>query len=122
MTTATTTAQLDWGLQPPPGTTVAWGARAISDHGALDLLYDRQSAVGTKPERKRLQAAMNALLPLAREAWRAKYRAGEVRPDEALRVTIAEGDGWVVEADTRGSCGYVYLVAYATPSAAEPRA
>lgn len=126
MTTTTTTtaslAPLVWGLQPPPGTSVAWGARAISDHGALDLLYDRQSAVGSKADKQRLQVALDRLLPLAREEWRSRYQRGEVRSDEERRVVLVNDGEWTVEADTRGSCGYVYLVAYAKPSAAEPGA
>lgn len=115
MTTAT--AKLTWGLQPPSGTTVAWGARAISEpDGELDLLWDRQSAVGSKADKQRLQGALDRLLPCARTEWRRLWARGKVRSDEPRRVVLVNDGEWTIEADTCASFGYVYLVAFRHPA------
>lgn len=121
--------RLEWGLQPPEGYEgVAWGARAIyrfdapytiSSFGAvrtqsrparasIDLLWDRQSAVGSPEEIKALTATLNERgLAELREACERE----SIHGDEARRVRIEVGD-YIIEADPRESFGYLYIVAY----------
>jgi hypothetical protein len=106
------TRPLRWGLQPPTQAP-AWAARAIPDRsGRLDLLSDRQDAVGDKTELVLLDRALGRLLPAARRQWRLLSGSGLVVGDEARRVCLANDGQYAIEADTRGSCGYVYLVCY----------
>ncbi len=107
------TRRLRWGLQPPTTQAPAWGARASPDReGRLDLLSDRQDAVGDEVELVLLDRALGRLLPAARRQWRLLSGCGEVVGDEARRVCLANDGEYAIEADTRGSCGYVYLVCY----------
>jgi cytoskeleton bundling-enhancing protein CbeA-like protein len=45
----------------------------------------------------------------------AALRSGELDPHKALR---REKEGLICEADTRGSCGYVYVSVYPAPQPA----
>jgi hypothetical protein len=126
-----TQLKLSWGLQPPPNATVAWGARAILKGvgryaGTIDLLHDRQDSCGPMAARKALAQEMNSGgLDLIRERIKQAWNHGALRPDVENKVTLVDdaiegGDsGIMVEADTRGSCGYLYLVVYKTTSASE---
>lgn len=113
--------KLSWGLQPPPNATVAWGARAILKRGTIDLLHDRQDSCGPMAAREALAQEMNSGgLDLIRERVQQAWNDGELRGDTENKVVLVDdaiegGDsGIMVEADTRGSCGYLYLVVYKT--------
>ena len=114
--------KLGWGRQPPEGTTVAWGARAIFHPPAvIDLLHDRQAAIGSPEERKQLHEVINgSLLPGLREAL--QVAADEGRPltrlDKGERVMSCEAEGYRIEACTNGSHGYLYICAFPTPEEA----
>jgi hypothetical protein len=107
------TEKLSWGLQPPPGASVAWGARAIFKDGGVDLLHDRQGMVGDKGAKESLAEALNGgPLGAAREQAYTLWSQGKIRGDVAGMVTLVDDGQVVIEADTRGSYGYLYMVAY----------
>jgi len=103
--------RLTWGLQPPEGTTLAWGARAIYKGGAIDLLPDRQAWRGPIDERKPLVDWLNTT---GRAAIERAAKHANLRGDEE-RTVRHESAGFTIEASPRGSHGYLYLVAYPTP-------
>ena len=100
-----------------PDTPIAWGARAIftADGGFNpDLLYDRQGWVGDPICRKAFSKALNAdLLPKALKRAKDLGIKGEIRGSEGRRVSLTDASGAVqIEANTCGSHGYLYMVAY----------
>ncbi len=103
-----------FGLPPIDEDTTTWGARAISTGGGgIDILHDRQSWQGDIEDRKALSAKLNAgPLGDAINQWRELMSQGEVSDAEPELVTIYFADGLVIEANTNGSYGYVYLRAY----------
>jgi len=109
------TARLSWGLQPPEGAPAAWGARAIQLDDTLDFVPNRQS-VYSKSEGTTM--ALTAVLDrpgmrkLIMERYTEAYNSGKLLPSEAGEVTLFEDLVLVVKADTKGSYGYVYIVAY----------
>ena len=127
--TATKILKADFGLSAPAGVTACWGARGIFKGGHVELLYDRQGSAGDSvAEARVLMDACNTStkrpgsskkqtpLAMARERARKLYNRGELRGDKANRVTLYEDVGGLVfEADTRGSYGYLYMVAYFRP-------
>lgn len=126
---------LEWGLQPPPDTVLAWGARAIYKLGhqeekffgngkrrkhpkdvttaSIDLLWDRQSAVRdetqtTTQDLNALSSWLNTIgLPALRKLCVEKYLTGD--SDESVEYV---GEGYAIKASPRGSCGYLYIVAW----------
>jgi hypothetical protein len=107
-----------WGLAAPEGTPASWGARAIDDPSTFGLLGDRQSVTGGEPHRAALVSMLNGgVLPKARAEWGRLKAAYEVSGSEPKLVTLYEDFLVKVEANTNGSHGYVYLVAYIKPEA-----
>jgi len=128
---------LDWGLQPPPTTPLAWGARAIYKLGSheekffengkrrknpktvtrasIDLLWDRQgssrdeASTTEKDQKALLQWVDNIGLPELRKLCVAKYLSGSSEDE----VEFAS-DGYAIKASPRASYGYLYLVAWVT--------
>jgi hypothetical protein len=88
----------------------------------FDLLWDRQGGVGDPTDLKRLGDALNAWgLDAARKAYALAVVRGLLDgATEGLLTLVdrSEGPGererLVIQADTRGSCGYVYLGAWLT--------
>lgn len=108
----------EWfGRKAPLEAPCAWGARAIfqgDGRGGLqvDLVWDRQQAIGSEEGRERLKAALdNYLLPELR------HRAGRELDTRSLDVLRIEAHGWVLEACPNASYGYLYICAY--PAGAE---
>ena len=97
----------------PAGTTTAWGCRAIIDEitGSVDVVPDRQSAVGP-----RVDALLDHLNQRVRGAW--CDRAGEFLRTGQLNTRIATelvlyDDGIVmIKGNTRASAGYLYVCAF----------
>jgi len=119
--------QLEWGLQPPKSAVAAWGARAILEGSRFDLLWDRQDCKAhDDADKGRLGAILNGgVLDKAREVIAQRHAQGRVNPRrECLHLLVqdrADDDHLIfVEADTRGSCGYLYLVAYLTKCQRRP--
>ena len=118
-----------FGLRPPDDAVAAWGARAISTHGTLDLVWNRmqcdpscRGGTGRAPVSPAHLAIHQELdtyfLPLIRQ----RLAAG----DRALRGTSAEvteiSSGPVtLRVSPNASGGYLYLCAFvvAEPAASE---
>jgi hypothetical protein len=96
----------------PEGKTVAWGARAIfgGDY-FIDLLWDRQDALGEGPELDRLFAWLNGEDGALRKARESKARY-YLRPNERTEVVLYEDEVGIIKANTNASYGYLYMVAY----------
>lgn len=110
-------SRLAFGLQPPDGAIVAWGARAIFRNGSINIPRDRWDCIGQLKERKSFLRDVGAHLPLICESAHEAWVNGDLQPDKGGKVTLiddpVEDDRHVVvEADTRASYGYLYLVAY----------
>jgi len=98
-----------WGLKPPEGTETAWGARAIfKPRGGpvIDLVFNRQQAIGPKQDRQLLGEWLNSkglpgLTALCKDI------AGD-----SDQVVLFSSDGYVIEGCPRASFGYLYLVAF----------
>jgi len=121
--TETLTLKPVFGLIAPEGVTACWGARAIFRDGYVELLHDRQSVAGDETEAHRVVDAMNAshkrgeervnALQLAKARALKLYDRGKIHGHAAERVRLYEDKGGlVIEANTNGSHGYLYLVAY----------
>lgn len=110
------TVQLEWGLQPPEGYEgPAWGARAIyslrfTGRSVIDLLWDRQCGVGGDA----LKALCEMLDTTGLDQLRERCTAEHLRGDEHRTLRVEVGD-YVIEANPRESCGYLYIVAYRRP-------
>ena len=116
--------KLQWGLPAlVPNTAVAaWGGRGIVCSRLqermrqelaeldVDLPHDRQHAVGDPDAVARIIDAINGP---GMDSYRAARLDGKLQDDVAGLVTLDTGaTGVTLQADTRGSCGYVYLTAW----------
>jgi cytoskeleton bundling-enhancing protein CbeA-like protein len=107
-----------WGL--PHTVTPRFGARLIQEHHRLHFLSDRASLIGEWAEEAidRLEAIFPAII----KALEAKLLTGELDAQRQQRITVHHG-GFVCEADTLGSHGYVYIAIYhSTNNALTPTA
>ena len=114
--------KLAWGATSllPENVTAAWGARLIvGQDGHVDLVHDRQDAVGPDAERKALLAHLNEKKPL--KALSALLREGKVSTREGADVTVYEDADIVVRGNSHGSHGYFYIVAYPQSGIVLPR-
>tara|TARA_R110002020_G_scaffold283662_1_gene499316 strand:+ start:74 stop:556 length:483 start_codon:yes stop_codon:yes gene_type:complete len=96
----------------PTDCTRAWGARAIEEMDAgFSLVWDRQSVKGKLP--RGFGAKLNKAIPFAQKAWRRLQERQPVGSGymPAGRHVLLVRPGFRIIADTRGSCGYVHLVA-----------
>jgi len=96
-----------WGL--PHTVTPRFGARLIQEHHRLHFLSDRASVVGEWAEETidQLEAAFPAII----KELEAKLLTGELDSQRQQRITI-QHRGFICEADTLGSHGYVYVAIY----------
>lgn len=105
--------RLAWGYNPglPEEFRAAWGARAIysSYGGGVDLVHDRQDAIGPRDEIDELVRRLNG--GVNRE-WMAAVERLPLRGDRGEEFTVYDQDGLVVKVNTNGSGGYLYVVAY----------
>lgn len=120
--------KLAWGLQPPAGKTVAWGARAIFEVTSVrtprmargkryvdikrvpsvDLLWDRQAAMGPEDERKLLERWVNKK---GMKLLNKNLKGLGIEPSDDYQLVIRDS-GYVLEANPRKSFGYLYICAY----------
>lgn len=105
-----------WSECPYP-VRIAWGARAIIDkEGNLDFLPDRMDWNGTEAEsrvaRKHLADTINIAMREIRERVKDLMTGGRMKLDKPDLFTVFHEDKLWVLANTNGSCGYLYLVAY----------
>jgi cytoskeleton bundling-enhancing protein CbeA and related proteins len=100
-----------WGL--PHTVTPRFGARLIQEHHRLHFLSDRASLIGEWAEEAidRLEAIFPAII----KALEAKLLTGELDAQRQHCITIQHG-GFICEADTFGSHGYLYICIYPATS------
>jgi len=106
----TSLPSISWGL--PRDISPRFGARLIQSRYRLDFLSDRTSLIGDWSEV--LIAKLDLALPGVIKALEAKLLTGELDAQRQHCITIQHG-GFTCEADTLGSCDYVYLAVYPTP-------
>jgi len=99
-----------WGLQSD--ITPRFGARLVQEGNCLHYLADRAGLTGSFSP-AHLQK-LDLAFPLFVEQLENMLRAGELNPHQQHQVTIQLASLTCI-ADTRGSCGYVYISIYLTP-------
>ena len=100
-----------WGLKRD--ITPCFGARLVQEGNRLHYLADRAGFTGTFSEAdlRHLDQAFPVLL----KQLELKLVSGELNPRHQHSVTL-HAKGLVCEADTLGSCGYLYLAIYPAPA------
>lgn len=100
---------LSFGLQPDRPCVACWGARAIyhTAGGYVDILWDRQDAVGDRDHVKSVCAWFNEF---GRAMLQAKIEETELPTYSCTGVEIEAGSMRLI-ASPRGSYGYLYLCA-----------
>lgn len=98
-----------WGLKPT--VTPCFGARLVQEGNRLHYLADRASISGTFSDEylRHLDQAFPVLL----KQLELMLTSGELNPRHQHCVSLY-AKGLTCEADTLGSCGYVYLAIYPT--------
>lgn len=99
-----------WGLQSD--ITPRFGARLVQEGNRLHYLADRAGLTGSFSP-IHLQK-LDLTFPLFVEQLEDMLRSGELNPHQQRQVTIQLASLTCI-ADTRGSCGYVYISIYPTP-------
>ncbi|WP_410760053.1 type IV toxin-antitoxin system YeeU family antitoxin [Citrobacter youngae] len=103
------TDTLQWGLKC--GITPHFEARLVQEGNRLHYLADRASITGVFNEVD--WRHMDQAFPLLMKQLELMLTSGELNPHHQHTVTLyAKGLSW--NADTLGSCGYVYLAVYPT--------
>ncbi|EID9838776.1 type IV toxin-antitoxin system YeeU family antitoxin [Escherichia coli] len=99
----------DWGLQSDMIS--HFGARLVQEDNRLHYLADRAGLTGSfRPAQ--LQKLEQAF-PHFMEQLEIMLRSGELNPRQQHQVPLQLADLTCI-ADTRGSCGYVYISVYPT--------
>ncbi|HID4131193.1 TPA: type IV toxin-antitoxin system YeeU family antitoxin [Pluralibacter gergoviae] len=102
-------SNITWGLQRD--ITPRLGARLVQEGNRLHYLADRASITGkfSDVECRKL----NETFPLFISQMESMLTTGELNPRQAHCVILYH-NGFTCEADTLGSCGYVYIAIYPT--------
>ncbi|MEV9551379.1 type IV toxin-antitoxin system YeeU family antitoxin [Salmonella enterica subsp. enterica] len=110
-TTTTTTvhdiASPRWGLNRPVAP--LFGARLVQEGNQLHYLADRASVAGKFSAAHLRQ--IDQAFPLLLKQLELMLLSGELNPRHQHCVTLYH-NGLVCEADTLGSCGYIYVAIY----------
>lgn len=103
-----------WGLKR--NITPCFGARLVQEGNRLHYLADRASITGTfsDADLRHLDQAFPVLL----KQMELMLLSGELNPRHQHGVTLY-AKGLICNADTLGSCGYVYIAIYPTPATTE---
>ena len=103
-----------WGLQRD--ITPRMGARLVQEGNRLHYLADRASITGqfSDADLRHLDQAF----PLLLKQLELMLTSGELNPRHQHGVTLY-AKGLTCNADTLGSCGYVYIAIYPTPATTE---
>lgn len=101
------TTSHEWGLHSDK--LPRFGARLVQEGNRLYFLADRAALVGSFSPEQLLK--MDLTFPQFIEQLEAMLRSGELNPHQQHQVTISIS-GLTCIADTRGSCGYVYISVY----------
>ena len=100
-----------WGL--PLNVTPRFGARLVQEGGRLHFLADRAGFTSTFSEADARH--LDQAFPLLLKQMEGMLLSGELDPRRASGVML-QAKGLTCEADTLGSCGYVYIAIYPTPA------
>ena len=98
-----------WGLQRD--ITPRLGARLVQDGNQLHYLADRASITGKFSDAECLK--LDVVFPHFISLIESMLTTGELNPRHAYCVILYHND-FTCEADTLGSCGYVYIAVYPT--------
>ncbi|HBS5870778.1 type IV toxin-antitoxin system YeeU family antitoxin [Klebsiella aerogenes] len=98
-----------WGLQRD--ITPRLGARLVQEGNWLHYLADRASITDKFSDDECLK--LDVVFPHFISQIESMLTTGELNPRHAHSVTLYH-DGFTCEADTLGSCGYVYIAVYPT--------
>lgn len=98
-----------WGLQRD--ITPYYGARLVQEGNRLHYLADRASIIGTFSEADLCH--LEQAFPVLLKQLENMLRSGELNPrcQHQVKIHLA---GLTCVADTRASCGYVYISIYPT--------
>ncbi|WP_370429489.1 type IV toxin-antitoxin system YeeU family antitoxin [Klebsiella aerogenes] len=104
-----------WGLKR--SITPCFGARLVQEGNRLHYLADRASITGqfSDADLRHLDQAF----PLLLKQLELKLTLGELDPRRPHGVTLY-AKGLTCDADTLGSCEYIYIAIYPTPPEAQP--
>ncbi|PVZ79468.1 hypothetical protein C9426_33485 [Serratia sp. S1B] len=100
-----------WGLKC--AITPQFGARLVQQGHQLHYLADRADVVGTFSDAELRH--LDQLFPLWLQQLESMLMSGELNPQQQHCVKL-NANGLTCEADTLGSCGYVYISIYPTPA------
>lgn len=98
-----------WGLQRD--ITPCFGARLVQEGNQLHYLNDRASITGTFSDKDLRH--LDQTFPLLLKQLELMLASGELNPRNQRFITL-HAKGLICEADTLGSCGYLYIVIYPT--------
>ncbi len=98
-----------WGL--PCTVTPCFGARLVQEGNRLHYLADRAGIRGRFSDADAYH--LDQAFPLLMKQLELMLTSGELNPRHQHTVTLY-AKGLTCEADTLGSCGYVYLAVYPT--------
>ncbi|EKK3999136.1 type IV toxin-antitoxin system YeeU family antitoxin [Cronobacter sakazakii] len=98
-----------WGLQRD--ITPCLGARLVQEGNRLYYLADRASITGKFSDAEILK--LDVVFPHFISQMESMLTTVEMNPRHAHCVTLYH-NGFTCEADTLGSCGYVYIAIYLT--------
>ena len=105
-----------WGL--PCTVTPCFGARLVQEGNRLHYLADRADITGRFSDADAYH--LDPAFPLLMKQLELMLTSGELNPRHQHTVTLY-AKGLTCEADTLGSCGYVYLAVYpATETESNP--
>ncbi|WP_034461541.1 type IV toxin-antitoxin system YeeU family antitoxin [Buttiauxella noackiae] len=105
--TTSETSTPEWGLKRPVAP--MFGARLVQEGYRLHYLTDRASITGKFNDATARQ--LDQAFPLMLKQLELMLVSGELKPRHQHCVTLYH-NGLICEADTLGSCGYVYLAIY----------
>ncbi|WP_413499320.1 type IV toxin-antitoxin system YeeU family antitoxin [Buttiauxella gaviniae] len=103
---------LQWGLNRE--VTPSFGARLVQEGNRLHFLADRAGFYGAFRDDAALR--LDQAFPLMMKQLEIMLTTGELDPRHQHSVTLHH-NGLTCEADTLGSCGYVYITIYPQASA-----
>ncbi len=98
----------------PCTVTPCFGARLVQEGNRLHYLADRAGIRGRFSDADAYH--LDQAFPLLMKQLELMLTSGELNPRHQHTITLY-AKGLTCEADTLGSCGYVYLAVYPTPAA-----
>lgn len=98
-----------WGLKP--AATLCFGTRLMQEGNRLHYLADRASITGVFSDADLRH--LNQAFPVLLKQLELMLVSGELNPRHQHSVTLY-AKGLTLDADTLGSCGYVFIAIYPT--------